>query len=128
MRLPNCKQGSSLRCCCCFLFSRLFFTRYSMRYFVVSIYVADAPMCVCCERESTYKWFRLNGNCFDIIDQFFTLAFSVFGCFLCHHIESILRMTWFSDSNRALCGFSMWKIPFFSFFPLHLQKYMYIAI
>lgn len=37
---------------------------------------------VYCERASTYKWFRLNGNCFDIIDQFFTLAFPFWISFL----------------------------------------------
>lgn len=48
--------------------------------FVVVVVVGDAvsPIAadgVYVERASTYKWFRLNGNCFDIMDQFFTLAF-----------------------------------------------------
>lgn len=75
---------------------------------------------VYCERASTYKWFRLNGNCFDIIDQFFTLAFPFsipFQCsfhpFLRRLLAILASQPWsvFSDSNRTLGGFSVWKFP-----------------
>lgn len=54
-------------------------------------------MCVsaCVERASTYKWFRLNGNCFDIIDQFFTLAFPF--------LFFLVRMFFLAAIPKAYC-------------------------
>lgn len=102
IHLVDCRYG--ICCCCCR-------QCWQFHWRALMVYV---------ERESTYKWFRLNGNCFDIMDQFFTLAFP-FQRVQRHKqwlwlpgwlVSNQLRLTWLIWIVRALLIFYDAKFAF----------------